>query len=88
MPNCDGRLIKAHLIPRPVIKRFVGGQHIWDAPVWRWACGGVMGNGGHHGAFDGSRRLRIARFQIPAELEEWATDYDLEWFLDRTYGPR
>jgi hypothetical protein len=48
-------------------------------------CGGPMGNAGHHGALDVSKRLRIARADLPAGVEEYAAELGLTWYLERTY---
>lgn len=85
MPACDGRLVRAHLIPKRLIKR--SGGAVWDRRAWVWACGGPMGNGGHHGMLDASRTLRLPRGAIPAGTEELAIELGLEWFLDKEYGP-
>lgn len=50
-------------------------------------CGGPMGNGGHHGALDQSRRLRIPREYLPAAVEEFAEELGLLWWVEREYGP-
>lgn len=84
MPPCSGRLIKAHLIPRQIIKRY-GGDPL-DPRSWVWACGGIMGNSGHHGSLDSSRRLRLARSAIPETTETLARELGIEWWLARTYG--
>lgn len=60
----------------------------WDERAWRWACGGPMGNAGHHGMLDTARTLRIPRHAIPAETEEFAVEHGLGWWLDREYGER
>lgn len=107
---CDGQLIKAHLLPKQVIRRelaagvkerrFNGSLRslkevrealedlVWDAAVWVPMCGGPTGIGGHHGQLDHSRTLRIPRDAIPSDLEAFAAEHGLSWWLDRTYGPR
>jgi hypothetical protein len=84
MTPCTGRLIRAHLIPRQVIKRAGGNPD--DPRSWVWACGGVVGLGGHHGMLDSSRTLRLARAAVPGPVEELAYELGLMWWLDRTYG--
>jgi hypothetical protein len=87
---CDGRLIRAHLIPVHLLKREV--RQAWaaanDPRSWVWACGGPMGNAGHHGMLDASRTLRIPRDRLPRGLEALAEDLGLGWWLDREYGVR
>lgn len=60
---------------------------VWDRRAWVPMCGGIMGNAGHHGAFD-HRQLRIARGDLPAVVEEFAAEFGLEWSLERDYGPK
>jgi len=98
---CDGRLVKAHLIPAQRIRRELtvdrsiptvrqDGDRItsivWDPRVWVPACGGPTGIGGHHGMFDG-RKLRVPRAALPEGVEAYAAEYGLTWSLDRDYGP-
>lgn len=49
-------------------------------------CGGPMGDSGHHGHLDRARTLRIPRDALPPELEEFAAELRLEWWLEREYG--
>jgi hypothetical protein len=86
MPPCDGQLIRAHLIPRQLLKR--EGLDHEDPRTWVLACGGPMGNAGHHGMLDQSRRIRLPRRAIPPLTEAFARAHDLTWFLDREYGQR
>jgi hypothetical protein len=92
MPPCAGELIRAHLIPRQVLNaeltRFDALQAIHDPRSWVWACGGPMGNAGHHGMFDTGRILRVPRTAIPSRTEMFAVEIDLTWWLDREYGSR
>jgi hypothetical protein len=95
--NCDGRLVKAHLIPKQRIKRelgYFGGKGgypvavadaVWDERCWTWMCGGPTGIGGHHGAFD-AKQIRIQPWGLPPSLLEYAQEYGLEWCLERDYG--
>lgn len=84
---CDGRLVRCHLIPRQTIRREVSRSAVLDIRTWVWGCGGPMGVGGHHGMLDYSRTLRIPRNRLPAQVEEFAAEHGLTWWLDRTYGP-
>lgn len=89
---CDGQLRKVHLIPRRLILRElpaeVSAGAVWDPRVWVWACGGVVGVAGHHGMLDYSRTLRVPRSALPPELEVFASEVGLSWWLDREYGLR
>jgi hypothetical protein len=120
---CDGALVRAHLVPRQLLKREFPHGASWQPREERWVnywpleaqdaalneerwahrslralmddprcwvpcCGGPMGNGGHHGMLDQSRRLRIPRERLPAEVEEFAAELNLSWWLDREYGSR
>lgn len=86
---CDGRLIRAHLIPKQVLTREIKPvcprAVLWDPRVWVPMCGGPTGIGGHHGRVDG-RQLAIPRRLLPPELEEFAREHGLEWRLDHDYG--
>lgn len=86
IPPCDGRLVRCHLIPKQIIRRARG--KVWDDRAWVWACGGPIGNAGHHGMLDTSKTLRLPRVAIPDETEEFAAELGLEWWLDRTYGAK
>lgn len=83
---CDGKLRKCHLIPAQTIKREVGKKHAWDERAVVWGCGGAMGVSGHHGMLDSSRTLRVPRACLPPDLEVFAVEMGLVWWLDRTYG--
>lgn len=118
---CDGALIRAHLVPRQLLRReFPEGVAMFDGewislrelrrrvdplgvPLYRtrslrelhddersWVpcCGGPMGPGGHHGMLDQSRKLRIARADLPVAVERFAAELGLGWWLDREYGQR
>lgn len=91
--NCDGQLVKAHLVPKQTIKRELYYRAIrqgmnkpearamsqniaWDDRTWRWVCGGIMGNGGHHGMVDAKQ---IEWGPWPADLIEFLREHDLEW---------
>jgi hypothetical protein len=83
---CDGRLVRAHLIPKQLLRR----ERLfeWDPRVWVPVCGGPTGIGGHHGQLDHSRTLRIPREKLPAFVEQFADDNGIGWYLDREYGPK
>lgn len=88
---CEGRLIRAHLLPRSLLKREFGktlGKKLAEDPrSFVLACGGSMGNSGHHGAFDTARTLRVPRSAIPYGTEVMARELGLDWYLEREYGP-
>jgi hypothetical protein len=84
MPACEGRLIRAHLIPCQTLKRYGGDP--WDSRAWVPVCGGVTGCSGHHGMLDVSRRLRVPRERLPGVVEELALEIGVGWWLDRAYG--
>jgi len=86
MTPCSGRLIRAHLIPKQLIKREGGDP--WDPRSWVPSCGGLSGNGGHHGMLDASRTLKLRRDAIPPQVEELASELGVTWWLDREYGLR
>jgi hypothetical protein len=107
MPPCDGQLIRAHLVPRQLVKReFRGVQVVMGQTVtpddiisspasYVMACGGPMGNGGHHGMFDQARTLRLPRAAVPAWTEGLVLELDkavgqnrrpFGMWLDREFG--
>lgn len=49
-------------------------------------CGGPHGDSGHHGMLDRARSLRIPRAAIPIAVVEFAVEFGLLWWLDRTYA--
>lgn len=80
--ECFGRLRKVHLLPKQTLKR--AGLDPWHPAVWVPACGGLTGLSGHHGEFDGYR-LTVPRSALSWELEEFARDNNLDWYLDRRF---
>jgi hypothetical protein len=86
LPPCDGSLVRVHLLPKQKIRK-AGGDPT-DRRGWVWACGGPMGNAGHHGMLDSSKRLRLARGAIPFAVEQLAAELGLTWWLDKEYGER
>src|SRR4051812_26964881 len=84
---CEGRLIRAHLIPRQLLKREGLARFIDDPATWVPGCGGITGCSGHHGQLDSARTLRVPREALPEALEAFCADHGLLWFLDREYGP-
>jgi hypothetical protein len=83
MPPCDGSLVRVHLIPKQLLKR----EHLpkFDPRTYVYACGGPMGNGGHHGMLDQGRRLRIRFEDLPVKVVEFAEQHNLTWWLEREY---
>lgn len=71
-------------MPRQLLKRERVAQ--WNDRSWVWACGGPMGQGGHHGELDTKRSLKIPRRLLPAGVEDFAAEVGLLWWLDREYG--
>lgn len=83
---CEGRLIRAHLIPRQLLRREGHRDAIEDPRTWVWACGGALGVGGHHGMLDYSRQLRVPLERLPAGVVEIAAELGLTWWLEREYA--
>lgn len=86
---CGGRMEHVHLIPKARIKRDVevpegvdARSVLWDRRVL------VAGCNKHHGELDVSRRLRLAREDLPVAVEEYAREHGLTAYLDRAYGVR
>lgn len=91
MPPCDGRLVRVHLIPRQLLKREFPAKwrrYAENRATWVLGCGGIPGNCGHHGMLDTERTLRIPRAAIPPNIEAFAKELGLTWWLDREYGER
>jgi hypothetical protein len=85
--DCYGRLVRAHLIPQQTLKKeisYVCPQILWDPRVWVWACGGVMGQGSHHGMFD-AHRIIVPYVDLPVGLLEFAEEHGLLWYLEKHY---
>ena len=80
---CDGRLDRAHFIPKQTLKREVSdnAEFIWHPMIWRYACRR------HHNDLDFGN-LRLTREQIPASVETFAKMFNLTPKLDRIYGKR
>lgn len=58
---------------------------LWDPRIIVMACGGPMGNGGHHGRFD-SWALSVPREKLPVSVLEFARENGLEWMIDWRFG--
>jgi hypothetical protein len=90
MPPCDGRLIRAHLVKRQVILREVeavrAAEAISDPRSFVYACGGPMGNGGHHGMTDHSKTIRIPPEHLPNGFLDLMDELGLMWWVLREYG--
>jgi CTP synthase (UTP-ammonia lyase) len=90
---CDGALVKAHLIAAQRIRRELRAGRtdaeldalVWDERVWVPVCGGPTGIGGHHGALDYARTVRIPFAALPAGLVEFAREHGLMWALEHEY---
>jgi hypothetical protein len=87
--RCEGRLVKAHLVPKQTLKRELHLDKtfpnpltpIWDSRCWRWMCGGWgYGSSGHHGAYD-AYQIRLHAW--PEDFLEFLREYDIEWMADR-----
>jgi hypothetical protein len=85
---CDGHLIRGHLIAKQTIRREAQGADLYDPRCWVPICGGITGIGGHHGMLDYAKTIRIPRDALPPAVEEFAAEYGLVWWLERTYGPQ
>jgi hypothetical protein len=93
--GCEGRLVKAHLVPKSRLKieladelrrRSGGGTGgfyslLYDPRCWRWMCGGYSyGNTGHHGAYD-AYQIRLHAW--PEDFLEFLREHDIEWMADK-----
>lgn len=85
--DCEGRLQRAHLIPKSRIRREFRGdldreqllRLVWHPSCWRWMCEL------HHHRFD-QCQLFLRRERVPADVEAFAEAFDLGWSLDASYG--
>jgi hypothetical protein len=82
--GCQGRLVKAHLVPKQAIRREVPKADEcgvpWDDRAWRWMCGGPTGIGGHHGAYD-AYQIRLHAW--PEDFLRFLCEYDIEWMAEK-----
>jgi hypothetical protein len=90
--GCEGRLVKAHLVPKQTIRRelvhrkpkalYVDPEEIvWDSRCWRWMCGGWgYGSSGHHGAYD-AYQIRLHAW--PEDFLEFLREYDIEFLAEK-----
>jgi hypothetical protein len=83
--GCEGRLVRAHLVPRQAIKREVvivarRKRAVDDSRSWRWMCGGPTGIGGHHGAYD-AYQIRLHAW--PEDFLQFLREYGIEWMADK-----
>ena len=83
MPPCEGRLIRAHLIPQWLLHR--EGLEAGDPATYVMACGGLTGLTGHHGMFDVSRKLRVPLNALPEETKQFAIEHELAAWVARNY---
>jgi hypothetical protein len=83
---CEGKLDKAHWIPKQRIKREFkhADQEQLDELVWHPAVWSPMCRK-HHSAFD-AKMLRIRREDVPLQAERWAEMFGMTWSLDVDYG--
>lgn len=92
MPPCEGRIILAHLIPQQLMRRELatwGAERACKDPrSYVPACGGITGVGGHHGAFDVARTLRVPFERLPAAMLEFADELGLRWWVEKHYKHR
>lgn len=85
---CQGRLIRAHLLPKQLLKREIGegwAKVADDRRSWVPSCGGLVGLAGHHHELD-YHSLQIPRESLPAGLQELCEELGLSWYLDRRFG--
>ena len=92
MPPCEGQLIKAHLLPRQLLRRELGpiqaDEAIRNPASWVPACGGPQGQSGHHGMLDTARTLRVPYEALPVPLIALAEALGLAWWVCREFdGP-
>jgi hypothetical protein len=77
--GCEGRLDRAHLVTKQLLKREGLSDFISDARAWVPACRR------HHTMFD-SYNLTVPRERLPEPFLTLMADLDLSWWVDRRYG--
>ena len=88
---CEGGLIRAHLLPKQLIRREIRDREeaqmvINDPRSWVPCCGGRSGLAGHHAELDTTMSIVIPRSALPPDLEELAAEVGMMWWVDRHYG--
>jgi hypothetical protein len=86
--GCEGRLVKAHLVPKQTIRRELRPRSsswaveaaVNDPRCWRPMCGGPTGIGGHHGAYD-AYQIRLHAW--PEDFLEFLREYDIEFLAEK-----
>lgn len=84
--ECSGRLIRAHLVKQQVLRREGHARHARDPRSWVYCCGGATGIGGHHGALDYARSLRIPLDRLPVPFVELMDELGLTWWVHKHYA--
>jgi hypothetical protein len=86
--DCQGRLVKAHLVPKGRIAkelRSAGAGEleirdaIWDPRCWRPMCGGSSGLGGHHGQYD-AKQIHLDEW--PQDFVEFLVEHEIHWMTE------
>lgn len=78
--DCEGRLDRAHLIPKQRMRiRNMDKDILWDPRCWVPMCRK------HHTAFD-HHFINLRRKDLPIGVEQFAAEHKLEWSLTRDYG--
>lgn len=50
-----------------------------------YGCGGMVGLGGHHGAYDG-HKLRVSYSRLPPGARQYARELGLDWWLRKHHS--
>lgn len=79
-PTCAGRMDRAHLVTRQLLRREGHDALIPDERTWMPACRF------HHGQFDNYRGVVIPRERLPEAFLSLMDDLGLLWWVDRRYG--
>lgn len=80
--TCNGRLQRAHMIPKQRIKQagITDLDVIWDERVWRHVCSA------HHHALD-MKFIYLTEAEYPESVGEWAAEHGF-YFLSPSAGWR
>lgn len=86
LQSCDGRTDCHHLIPKRMLRREFQTALVLNA-LLEDARNGIPTCRRHHDQLE-SAAIKLARWELPVGVEQFAADVDLGWWLDRTFGER
>lgn len=78
---CQGRMDRAHLVTRQVLRREGHEALIPDERTWVPACRL------HHSSWDSFMGVVVPRAALPAAFVALMQEIGLSWWVERRYGP-